>query len=69
MKGLQEKGGALHENGGTEPVNVIKQDCKRLTQKKNYVAPPGETSNCKNVVLNIYRRGVQLIMIYVTTAN
>ena len=38
MKVLQEKGGALH--GGTEPVNVIKRDRKRITQNKRYVAPP-----------------------------
>ena len=45
IKVLQEKGGALY--GGTEPVNVIKRDRKRITQKKRYVAPPGETSNCE----------------------
>ena len=45
MKVLQGKGGALH--GGTEPVNVIKRDRKRITQNKRYVAPPGETSNCE----------------------
>ena len=56
MKVLQEKGGALHGNGGTEPVNVIKRDCKGITrdckgitQKKRYVAPPGDTSNCENM--------------------
>ena len=44
MKVLREKGGALH--GGTKPVNVIKRDRKRITQKKRYLAPFGETSNC-----------------------
>ena len=48
MQVLQEKGGALHGNGGTAPVNVIKRDRKRITQKQMYVAPPGETSNCEN---------------------
>ena len=34
MKALQEKWGALHGNGGTMPVNVIKRDLKGMTQEK-----------------------------------
>ena len=58
MKVLPEKGGALHGNGGIEPVNVIKRDCKRITQKNRYVAPPGETSNCEKCgITHIPKRG------------
>ena len=63
MKVLQEKGGALH--GGTEPVNVIKRDRKR----KGMWRPLVRQVIVKNVVLNIYQRCVQLIMLYVTNAN
>ena len=63
MKVLQEKGGALH--AGTEPVNVIKRERKR----KGMWRPLVRQVIVKNVVLNIYRRGVQLIMLYVTTSN
>ena len=69
MKVLQEKGGAPHGNGGTEPMNVIKRNRKRITQNKRYVAPPGETINCKKCGIKHIPRGVQPIMLYVTTAN
>ena len=57
MKVLQEKGGALHGNGGTEPVNVIKRGRKRITQKKMYVAPPDETSNCEKCCIKHIPKG------------
>ena len=47
MKVLHEEAGALHEHGGTEPVNVIKRDRKKKPQKKRNVAFPGEKSNCE----------------------
>ena len=67
MKVLKEKREAL--DGGTEPVNVVKRDRKRITQKKTYVAPPGETSNCEKCGIKHIPKRFQLIMLYVTTAN
>ena len=43
----QMKGGAHYGHGGTELVNLIKRDRQKITQKKMYVAPPDETSNCE----------------------